>query len=213
MTRLLNPGQLGIIIDTETGGFSRQDNAFLEVGCLVVDHSYNIVDSFQAYAIPEPGKTVEPGAAEINGYTPQKWGDFGDGDPSDEELAEVVHPLYSLSDLNDAITEWLGGRRDLIAIAHNKGFDKAWVREKLPALFAGLQEDWRDTQVAYKRWKKDISGVKVAAGGSKLGSICEELRYEQTTGERWVRHTALDDCYATRFLAQLMDDAGWLHNA
>lgn len=213
MNRLLQPNQLALIIDTETGGFNRRENAFIEIGVLVVDHRFDIVDHFQSYVIPEPGKTVEPSAAEVNGYSPEAWGDFGDGDPSDEDLEKIVSPLVSLDDLNANIEAWLDGRTGFVGVAHNKGFDKSWVREKVPALFAALQDDWRDTQVAYKRWKKDVTGVKVAAGGSRLGAICEELKYEETTGEKWVRHTALDDCYATRFLAQRMDDLGYLANA
>lgn len=211
--RLLTPGTLGIIIDVETSGFSRSKNALIEVAAVVVDHNYAIVSYFHTYIRPEPGTTVEPGAAAVNGYTPQRWGDFGDGDPSDEDLEEVVHPLVSLAEANEQLHEWASAFSGLRAIAHNKGFDKAWVNDKLPMLGRLLTHGWYDTQTAYRRRRKQTPGYVMQKGDATLGAICDYLRYEATTGERWVRHTALDDCYATRFVAWVMDDAGFLGNA
>lgn len=214
-TRLLcNPGDLALIIDVETGGFSRDKHALVEVGALLCDHNWEPVDHFQSYIYPEPGKIVEDSAAGVNGYTPALWGDFGDGDPSEEDLAAVVHPLVTLAECRERLRDWVGDRRGWHGIAYNKGFDKAWCSELLPEIVAPLYSEWRDPKVAYERWKKAQLGVKkLDKGMAKLGAVCEDLNYEAITGEKWVRHTALDDCYAERFVAAHMDIRGFLANA
>ena len=214
-THLLNPGDFAAVIDLETGGFSRVEHALIEVAVLLVDHNWEPVDHYQTYVHPEPGKIVEDSAAGVNGYTPESWGYFGDGtDPSDEQLAAVVSPLVTLAECRQQLSDWVANRGRWHGIAFNKGFDKSWTVEFLPELAAALHLEWRDPKTAYQRWKKEQLGVKkLEKGMTKLAAVCSDLQYEAVTGERWVRHTALDDCYAARFVASHMDVRGFLHNA
>ena len=52
---------------------------------------------------------------------------------------------------------------------------------------------------AIKQVYKD-RGIKVEKGMAKLGAVCDGFKYEELTGDKWTRHTALDDCYAARFV-------------
>ena len=61
---------------------------------------------------------------------------------------------------------------------------------------------------AIKQVYKD-RGIKVEKGMAKLGAVCDGFKYEELTGDKWTRHTALDDCYAARFAMAVAA----LHNA
>lgn len=214
MTRLLNPGSRSAIVDIETGGFSRFDDALIEIAILIVDHEYKILDSFQSYIIPQPGKKISPDAAAINGYRPELWGDFGGRAPNPAELENIVSPLVELSEVRTNIKDWLGGRQGFHGIAYNKGFDKSWCKDLIPEIHDACLPEWRDPCVAFTRWLKKVQGVtQVVKGMAKLGAACERLNYQGVTGETWERHTALDDCYAARFVAECLDNAGFMHDA
>jgi DNA polymerase III epsilon subunit-like protein len=157
---------------------------------ILVDHNYEIIDHFQAYVLPEPNKLIHQGAVEVNGYTPEFWAKNG------SPLAEVRKDL----------AEWLGDRTDIQAIAYNAPFDKAWCDAYLPGLMPALRPQWADALVAYRAYIKEAKGVtKPARGQAKLGAACEDLKYGESTSETWARHTALDDCYATRFVSSVLD--------
>lgn len=214
MTRLLNPGARAAIVDIETGGFSRVDDALIEIAVLLVDHDYKITDSFQSYILPEPGKKISPDAAAINGYSPELWGDFGGRVPSPADIENVVSPLVSLQEVRADIKAWLAGRQGFTGIAYNKGFDKSWCKDLIPEIHDACLPEWRDPCVAFTRWLKKVKLVtQVGKGMAKLGAACEDLNYQGITGETWARHTALDDCYAARFVAECLDNAGFMHDA
>ena len=99
-----------IIVDVETGGFSKEKNPLLEVGALVVDEHLDIVDSFHTYVFPDLRLKVEAGAAEVNGYKPELWGAFPEGhQPSDEECAAVYRPMCQQFEVDPLLQKWIGG--------------------------------------------------------------------------------------------------------
>jgi DNA polymerase III epsilon subunit-like protein len=58
-----------IIIDTETGGLSANENPLLSVGAV----DYETGESFSCRINPTPRLKVDARAAEINGYDPTTW--------------------------------------------------------------------------------------------------------------------------------------------
>lgn len=189
-----------VVIDIESGGFSVAKNAFLEVGALLVNPALEILDSFHTYVKPEPGLAIDPGAAVINGYKPELWGIFPDTYvPSEEEIAAIYSPMTTAANVDPFLTEWLRQAPGAVGIAFNAPFDKSWMTRYAPTAVAALKPDWICAlQVTRRIFER--RGIKVEKGMAKLGAACDTFGYEKVTGETWVRHTALDDCYAARFM-------------
>lgn len=59
-----------IIIDTETGGLSANENPILSVGAIDTESG----QEWSAKITPSPRLRVDARAAEINGYDPETWG-------------------------------------------------------------------------------------------------------------------------------------------
>lgn len=198
-----------LIIDVETGGFSTTNDAIVEIGILEVDENFEITDSLQTYIIPEEGKEVSDGAANINGYSDELWGKFADDhEPTEEELENVVEPLADLETVRGQVRQWLEGKKIDIVIAHNSPFDKRWFEAKFPTSAEDLGV-WVCTMKGLKEHLK-AQNIKPGKGDATLEAGCERYKYAEVTGEEWGRHSALDDCYATRFVAEQLQKLGYL---
>jgi len=193
--------QRAVIVDIESGGFSREKNPLLEVGALLVDHNLNILDHFHTYVVPDPALTVDPGAAEVNGYKPELWGIFPTGHvATPEEEAAVYRPMCERGEVDSLMLKWLGGHvGNTVGTAFNASFDRAWIAHHAPSFCAALHPEWICSMQAIKNVYKN-NGIKVEKGMAKLGAVCDGFQYETITGEKWARHSALDDCYAARFV-------------
>jgi DNA polymerase III epsilon subunit-like protein len=100
-------------LDTETGGFKPDDNALLSISLVELDAQLLPVPDriLDLFILPCADRTVSPGAAQINGYTPELW-----------EKRNAVTLVAGFAILR----EWLGKEPAQI-IAHNAKFDQAFV--------------------------------------------------------------------------------------
>lgn len=196
------PNKRYLIVDVETGGFSRELNPLLEIGALLVDEHLDIVDSYHAYVDPRVGLRVEPGAAEVNGFVAERWGVYPASHvPTPEEIDAEYRPRTAWAQVDTELMKWAPWSPDDVVVgsAFNAPFDKAWIQDYAPGFTARLRPDWLCSMKAIKKVYTD-RGVKVEKGMAKLGAVCDGFRYGELTGEAWVRHSALDDCYAARFV-------------
>lgn len=89
--------------DCETGGLDPRLVDMVEVACVVTDFSgKNVLAEYSAKVFPK--KPVDPRAAEVNGYTREKW------------ATEAI-------ELDVAMVKMLEKARDCVFCAHNAPFD------------------------------------------------------------------------------------------
>lgn len=62
-------------LDTETGGVTPGVDPVIEVATIVTDLAFKEIDRIEMKVKLRPGEVVSPGAAAVNGYTPEKWAD------------------------------------------------------------------------------------------------------------------------------------------
>lgn len=103
-----------IAIDTETGGFEPAANALLSIALVQLDDALMPVRDLELHILPEPNRTIEEGAAKINGYTPERWAERG---------------AIPLRDAFLRVDAWLRevGAEGAQALAHNAPFDYRFV--------------------------------------------------------------------------------------
>jgi DNA polymerase III epsilon subunit-like protein len=174
-----------VSLDTETGGLDPAVAPLLSVSLVELTASLDVGRIATIYMNPLPGQTVHPKAAEVNGYTPQKWAERG---------------AVSLREGMDRMLEWVvpGSK----AIAHNASFDKRFI---LAALAACKYEspflpEWSCTMEAMKlisrrnnirfpNWKLD--SLVQATGLYKVGHVREIHEAEEDAimcaqGYKWL---------------------------
>lgn len=114
-----------IAIDTETGGTRPGQHALLSIAAVAswAEHMPAVI-----YITPEsqPGKIVEPDAARINGYTPERWAERG---ATDVRTALCI--------LDAFLTERFKAQPGAKMLAHNAGFDRMFLDEA--AAVAGVR--------------------------------------------------------------------------
>jgi DNA polymerase III epsilon subunit-like protein len=109
-----------IAIDTETGGTLPSRHALLSIGAtLYIPDSMEMSCSWiSRYILPAEGKTIDPEAAAINGYTPERWTER-EAVPLEEAMIDFHHWLKKCYDEHPTTR----------LLAHNAGFDKAFLEE------------------------------------------------------------------------------------
>jgi len=187
------------ITDTETGGLKPEKNALTQVSVIVVDENLNEIEAFATKIYPRAGYTVEPAAAEINGYNEEEWKQIGmDADQADRSYAMFLDQFFK--------------DRAAIGVAHNAAFDAKFLAHHMPNAYARylqiggpdrkLHDGWYCTMVALKEWRSRCK----YAGTNKLGDLAQLASYE-IVGKA---HDALVDtrtCLAgMRWLQQHKDD-------
>lgn len=127
---------------------------------------------------------MDPEAAAINGYTPEKWEELGA-----RSLDEVI-PEY---------LAWVDARKkerpDAVYVCHHLAFDKPFLAEG--ARLCGLgdlphRNDWRCSQVLFGEL---MDRGLIERGSSSLNRLAELSAW---TGIRNVEHNALVDAEITR---------------
>lgn len=97
-----------IALDVETGGLDPRRHALLSISACQLD---NTDKTFNVFIEPEPGLSVDPRAAKINGYTPSKWEQRGAVTLSEALIRFKAWLPHSWAD----------------PLAHNVSFDKAFL--------------------------------------------------------------------------------------
>lgn len=169
-----NPIAKYVILDTETGGFDPRVNALIQVSFIIADADLNELDTFAHRVIPRPGFTVDPFAAQVNGYNEAEWIRTG----MDWEQADRAYSQY--------IQQWFGTRK-AVAVAHNAPFDDKFVRIHLPSVSPLFFDPWFCTLGALKRWRTrtDIPGK------NKLSDLADLAQFKHASGDK--AHDALGD--------------------
>ncbi|MCL2439401.1 MAG: DNA polymerase III subunit epsilon [Alphaproteobacteria bacterium] len=98
-----------IILDTETTGFSAEDDRIVEIGCIEVDGFASTGRTFHVYINPE--REVQAEAARVHGLTT-------------ERLAREK-PFRAIM---DSFLEFIG---DAMLVAHNASFDMGFINAEL----------------------------------------------------------------------------------
>lgn len=101
-------------LDFETGGTDAVGDPVLSVAVWTYSG-----ESFLRYIRPEPGQVVHPGAARVNGYTPEIWASRG-----------AVSLAEAMTDLRAWLVQYkvqVGNPWKLVPLAHNATFDRQFL--------------------------------------------------------------------------------------
>lgn len=111
-----------IALDTETGGTLPSRHALLSIAAthMLPSHqnSWPPYAVFSRYILPADGKTIDPEAAAINGYSPERWAELG-AVPLQDAMQDFEGWLKSAYEAHPTAR----------LLAHNAGFDKAFLDE------------------------------------------------------------------------------------
>lgn len=165
-----------IYLDTETGGLFPAVHALLSIGAVAPNG-----DSFHRFITVEsqPGKSVDPEAVKVNGYTPEEWARRGA-----RPLAVVMEDLR----------EWLAGYPGLPIVAHNEGFDRGFLMEaeRVTGVVMPHRDGWRCSQ----RLMLELMDLGLVPEGS---ARLDRLAQLAGVGiDRGAVHDALVDAMVTR---------------
>ena len=154
-----------IVLDTETTGFEpAQGHRLVEIACLEIEDFIPTGRHFHVYVDPCRDMPIE--AERVHGLS----GDFLRGKPRFES-AEVV----------DAFLDFVG---DAPIVAHNAGFDRAFVNHELQLC--------RRTNICETRWIDTLALAKKRFPGmhNSLDALCKRFRISLSEREK---HGALID--------------------
>lgn len=165
-----------IYLDTETGGLFPAVHALLSIGAVAPNG-----DSFHRFITVEsqPGKSVDPEAVKVNGYTPEEWARRGA-----RPLAVVIEDLR----------EWLAGYPGLPIVAHHEGFDRGFLMEaeRVTGVVMPHRDGWRCSQ----RLMLELMDLGLVPEGSARLDRLAELAGVGI--DRGAVHDALVDAMVTR---------------
>lgn len=151
-----------IAIDTETGGLDPARDALLSIGACTITGQ-----RFQRYIWPHRqwwrlGQRclVHPRAAEVNGYHPETWENYG-----------AVELREAMCDFAD----WLSERKKegaRVALAHNAGHDRSFLvqAERRTSIDLHLCHRW-ECSLAVFRWEMRCGTVP--RGPASLDALCD----------------------------------------
>lgn len=177
-----------IYCDTETGGLFPSTHALLSIGACCNWNAPNFHANITAES--QPGKSVDPEAAEINGYSRELWEELG------------ARPLLKVMPV---FLAWIEARKKerpgAVFVCHHLAFDKPFLAEAGRA--CGTHDlphrnDWRCSQVLFGDL---MDRGLIEAGSSSLKRLQALCGFE---GQRNDKHNALQDAIITR------DGHAWL---
>jgi DNA polymerase-3 subunit epsilon len=156
--------------DCETGGLSAHNSDMVEVGCVLTDPSGNkVLEEYSAKVFPQ--KDVDPRAAQVNGYTKEKWA--AEAIPLDE----AMHHLIPMA-------------RNALFAAHNAPFDWAFFEKAMALRGMRWQGDYHRIDTVSLAWP--LLKNKIVAN-VKLQPLTEHFHIPHEDA-----HTALGDVRACR---------------
>ena len=167
--------------DTETGGFYPAVNALLSIGacCSWSPETFRVYITLES----QPGKSVEPSAAAVNGYSAEEW-----------ESRGAVPLAVAMNQYISWIAARKAERRKAKFICHNLEFDRSHLREaeRLTGLEIPHRHDWRCSQILFGSLMDKGAVEEGSAGLERLG----ELSNFWGKGQRPKTHDSLFDAQA-----------------
>ncbi len=175
------------VTDIETGGFSVTKNGIVEIAFLIIDHNYEIIDTFSQLVKPYHRRdsielmSYTDEAEGVHGYTLETLRSQGEDPREVCDAADAILDQYK-------VTEFIG---------HNiHKFDKPRLVEFWER-FSGVDAGQRfpvttDTQEAAR--------LELNSQSYALGALCEGLGIIHEGA-----HTAAGDCHATLELAKYLN--------
>lgn len=185
---------LARVIDVETGGFSPAANPLLEVGFGIITSDLELLFHDSIYILPQEGTTVNPGAAEVNGYTPELWEERGA-----VPLSEAVSMLTA---------RWSAEYDKPLQMAGvNTSFDLRFMQhycQPLVAKFIDTSVPLLDATTYGRRWWNNQGVTKPPKGALTLTGMLRDMG--QTRGAD--AHGGFEDVADTVKLLRLQRQAG-----
>lgn len=137
-----------IAIDAETGGFKAPENALLSLTLIALNEDLSPGEALDLFILPEPDRTVEEGAAKINGYTPELWAERN---------------AIPLAVAMERARQWVGDLGGGVALAHNAPFDRGFVthQEERLGIQLGLGQVWTCSLAKFRESCRPL-GIKPA---------------------------------------------------
>lgn len=164
-----------IFLDCETTGLAKTDD-MIELGFIRTDfRAEEVLDRWESKIALEPGMSVHPEAARVNGYTPEAWA-------TARSASTVMAEFLSL--LPDRFT----------LVCHNTPFDQGHLRRaisRLGLLLPGWTASSRDT----KRMARTVLKTELASKrleSCSLMPLCDYFAISNTGA-----HGAMADCERT----------------
>lgn len=112
-----------LFFDCETGGLDPRENDILQMAAILTDPTgTKVLEEYEAKVFPK--KSVHPKAAEVNGYTVEKWAAAG--------AKDIDIPLVKILQMG----------RNAIFTAHNASFDWGFFEAAYKARGARWQSDY-----------------------------------------------------------------------
>lgn len=170
-----------LAIDTETGGFRPSQHALLSIGMAC---SWS-TQTFEAYITPESqaGKTVDPEAAAVNGYTPEAW-----------QFLKAMPITHAMTLFFDWLACRLFEQPQAVLVCHNISHDKSFLLEAALhhcARDLPHRNHWRCSQSKFGELM-DLGAIE--RGSSSLNRLLEVSGWP---GVREKQHNARQDAEAT----------------
>ena len=163
-----------VVLDTETTGFSKQEDRILSIGCVsLINNKINVNNNFEVYL----NQTVfKIDTVKIHGLL--KGG-----------------KMNKIDEL-EALKQFLSYIKGDVLVAHHANFDIGMIDEALIRNGLGkLRNKYLDTGTIYKKSKHLI--YQDHTKNYSLDELCEELKVEKTD-----RHTAIGDALITAIIFQ-----------
>lgn len=163
-----------VVLDTETTGFSKQEDRILSIGCVsLINNKINVNNNFEVYLNQ---KVFKAETVKIHGLL--KGG----------EMNKI--------DEFEALKQFLSYIKGDVLVAHHANFDIGMINEALIRNGLGrLRNKCLDTGAVYKKSKHLIYQDHLK--NYTLDELCEELKVEKTD-----RHTAIGDALITAIIFQ-----------
>lgn len=170
-----------IALDTETGGTLPSRHALLSIAATLWLPNNELVWSYTRYILPAEGKLIDPEAAAINGYTPERWAELG-----------AVPLSHAMTDFKSWLVQTFEVHPTARLLAHNAGFDKAFLDEAaaITRVRLPVRHAWRCSM--------QLFGHLMDQGILPEGSLRLARLAEMSGQEQPAIHTALEDadlCY------------------
>ena len=117
-----------LIIDIETTGLSAKQHSIVEIGALLTDENYNIIDIFETYVY---APYVPPFITNFNGI-------------------KASH-LVNAPKIDQALRDLVKFAQEAVPIAHNSRFDQGFIRHYLEITNTPyIKTEWIDTIPLFK---------------------------------------------------------------